>query len=118
VISRAHISKYLQALALATVLFALPLCACAATLADYHSRIREARALTQELADSLKNGSRDRAMVQQKTEAIAKLIPVSEKVEWPGGSIETANQWLPEMLDEFSKEQATPKGRATLAGIN
>jgi hypothetical protein len=105
-------------LALTAVLFAMPLCAGAATLADYHSRIREARTITQELADSLKNGTRDRAMVQQKTEAIAKLIPASEKVEWPGGSIETANQWLPEMLEDLSKEQATPKGRATLAGIN
>ena len=57
-------------------------------------------------------------MFRQKSAAISKLIPASETVEWPGGASKPQTDGAPRCSKNSRKRLATPKGRATLGGIN
>ena len=63
-------------------------------------------------------GNRD---VQRESYLIAQIrreIPETEKVEWPGGSVETANGWLFAELDAFQQEEDSTKRAVILTAIN
>ncbi len=90
--------------------------AAAATLSDYHNRIETARGYTRDL---LKYGDEvNPALERDKTGAMLRAVPPSEKVEWPGGELETDNRWLTTSLDEFAGETDRVKRRAVLTGID
>jgi Domain of unknown function (DUF4129) len=90
---------------------------CGATLDEYHDRVDEARISIDQLLNSLENRDSSTVVLKQKAAEVAALVPPTERVEWPGGSIETGNEWLKDSLDDFSKEISTQKGRAILTGV-
>lgn len=67
-----------------------------ASLEDYQRRIEQAAII----AESFSEAESPAASVSQ----IRKLIPVSEKVEWPRGAVETDNRWLSTELDALARE--------------
>jgi hypothetical protein len=92
-------------------LFCLALPAAAATLDEYQKRVEAAAIDADTLADE---GKRDAATVAE----IRRLVPATEKVDRPGGSLDTDNQWLQTALDEFSAETDAAKRRARMAAIS
>ncbi|MEJ7624986.1 MAG: DUF4129 domain-containing protein [Pyrinomonadaceae bacterium] len=94
-----HVSK-MQGIRLCAVVFAVCLLgdssAFGASLSDYRTRVESALVATDDLLQrpdldnpvALRNGAR----------RIATSIPSSERIEWPGGDVETQNQWLTEAL--------------------
>ncbi len=92
----------------------------AATLSEYHTRIRAADALTKSLArySSQKNFAQGSEYERQTLADIRKNLPVSERVEWQGTSIETNNQWLHDELVEYEKEKQSAKRFSILTAIS
>jgi hypothetical protein len=90
--------------------------AVAATPSNYKLRIDGVRPHIDELKNNLDSGGAE--YERQKIEAILKAIPQTEKIQWPGGSIETENQWLKTGLDGFAAETDLEKREATLTSIS
>lgn len=75
--------------------------AAASTPFDYKKRLDKVIELVDELREYLSDEDRDSE--RQTVEVILEAIPPTEKIEWPGGSLETDNEWLKSSLDEFEK---------------
>lgn len=75
--------------------------AAASTPFDYKKRLDKAIELVDELRESVSDEDRDRD--RQVVDVILQAIPATEKVDWPGGSLETDNEWLKSSLDEVEK---------------
>jgi hypothetical protein len=88
------------------------------TLREYSNQIEKARTSTDELISVVSRSDRNPNLEKEKALAIVEMIPATQKVEWPGGAINTDNKWLVEALGEFSIELATPKGKQILLGIS
>jgi len=87
------------------------------SLSEYLLQIEKARAGTDELIGIVSRPDRNADLEKEKTLKIGALVPANQKVEWPGGSIETDNKWLGEALGEFSLED-TPKRKGILIGVS
>ncbi len=87
--------------------------AAAATLNDYKQRIVSAR---QVLARLIENA--DKPSSSRDIEALGVLLPASEKVEWPSGSVATDNAWLGVEADRLKAEPNAAKRLAMLTGID
>ena len=97
---------------LATVAFCLLFPATivfAKTLAEYRAEVQSAKTSIEKLihyVDEIVDdtNSRDTKQESEALAAIRKSLPVTEKIEWTGTSIETNNQWLEAKLKAFEEE--------------
>lgn len=105
----------------AMLLWAGAYSAFATTPDDYRHKIDSTKKHVEELLETVAKselGSRDS---QQENEIIARIrkeLPASEKIEWPGGSVETANQWLLDKLGEFQNEPDSTKRAVLLTAVS
>ncbi len=93
----------------------------AATLDEYQQRLSSTGRHIDQLLDSVAKaeiGNRDTTRESGIITQIVKELPETEKVDWPGGSIETANQWLARDLKLFQNEPDAVKRAVILTGIN
>jgi hypothetical protein len=88
----------------------------AATLDEYRSHVDAADVGIQSLMDMA--GPRDRIRERSSVDTLRRELPVSETVQWSGGSIETSNKWLHEGFDQFLAEPDAVKRAALLAGLS
>lgn len=104
------------AIALAALfILAVPFTAVAASLVDYKQRIEKAVASADELLEVVDDA--DTTFGRSTIAQIAKDVPVSEKIEWAGGSVETDNAWLASRLAEFTAESDVAQRKAILTEI-
>ncbi len=103
---------------LAAICFASAGVLMASTRDEYRDRTERARSSADALFQRTVNGSQNSAFERGKINEITNAVPAAETLEWPGGSVETGNQWLTKMLDEFSAEPDVDKRRAKLTGIS
>lgn len=87
----------------------------AATLENYRERLDEAQAYAYELAEIV--GDDDDEFEREIVADIRALLPPTEKIDWPGGSLETDNKWLRKRLDEFDREPDDAKRGAIIIEI-
>ena len=85
------------------------------TPAEYRNDIDAAKAGIVVLTRYLDNGSgpNEPRLVRE----VRDRLPVSQRVEWPGSSVESANQWLNARLDAFTSEPDFDKRRQILIEI-
>lgn len=96
-----------QILVICLVSVLLPLTALAADLADYQKRVRSARAGIQSLLSNLateKAGNTPDVPTAKVFDEVRKLLPNSEKIDTPNGSIETNNEWFGDRLKAAQAE--------------
>src|SRR5215203_1236143 len=111
------------AAALFCLLF-LPLNCLAKTLSEYRDGVKAAGKSVRELTayvddvleeDDSQDTLRERALLAE----IRRALPATDRVEWEGSSVETANQWLEAGLKAFEEETKDwNKRRLILNGIN
>lgn len=91
----------------------------AATLNEYYIRIHTAGALTKSLiiGSGKKEFVKGSDFERQTLIDLRKNLPVSEKIEWQGTSIETNNQWLYDQLEAYENEEDPAKRLTILTGI-
>ncbi len=97
------------------------LTASAASLEDYRKRVESVHVYVAELmigVGTSELGKRDTRHEGDVIARIRRVLPPTEKVEWPGGSVETANQWLFTSLEQFQNEDDSAKRGVILTGIN
>ena len=90
--------------------------AAASSLTDYHRRIDTARAYTDELLKY--SDESNPTFDDQKITALKTSVPSSEKIEWPGGGLETDNRWLALQLDDLADETNLANRGRILNGIS
>jgi hypothetical protein len=88
----------------------------AATPSDYKQRIDRVRRYVEEPQNNLRSG--DGEYERRTAGLILEEVPQREKISWPGGSIETDNQWLKTALDDFLAEKDAGKRGAILSSIS
>ncbi len=88
----------------------------AASLADYKTRVEQASVASDELFESLDDA--DETYERQTIAKIEKLLPITEKIEWPDGSVETGNEWIRAKLTEFADVRDAAKRGAILTEIS
>lgn len=82
-----------------------------AELASYSSRILSVEA-------DIAAGIEDADAVNRETIAgIRNKLPATERIDWPGGSVNTENTWLHQKLDEFENERDDSKRTTILKEI-
>ena len=100
-------AKKLLVIAAVCLLF-LPLNGFAKTLAEYRTGLQSAANHTRELLDYADDRSAgDEKDIAYEREILARIrqsLPVTEKIEWAGFSVETGNQWLEARLKAFEEE--------------
>ena len=94
----------------------LPVDVSAKNLAEYHAGVKSVEDSIQKLSASIDDGIHEGGAENIKFEReivadIRKKIPVTEKIEWEGNSIETNNQWLEAKLKAFEGESANAAAR-------
>lgn len=87
----------------------------AATPADYKKRIDSAKRGVEQLFTDLADG--DSVVERDSIAEIERLIPSNEKIEWPGGDVETDNKWLRARLTDFVAAKDKAERGAILTGI-
>ncbi|MEP6903109.1 MAG: DUF4129 domain-containing protein [Actinomycetota bacterium] len=95
----------------------------AKNLAEYHKSLNSAKEWTQRLIDYVHEVAENENLEDIKNEreilgGIRQNLPITEKVEWEGTSIETNNQWLEAKLKAFEDEKDWPKRRLILTAIS
>jgi hypothetical protein len=89
--------------------------AAASTLDDYKKRLDDA---SQDVLQTRSaEDQRDRATAETLVAAITREIPATERVEWPGGSVETDNSWLTVAIESYRVETTRTKRWEILDGI-
>lgn len=91
------------------------------TLSGYRKNIESTKGVVGQLLETVASselGKRDEYAERELVAQAGKTLPATEKVEWKGGSIETANQWLFAQLAAFQNEQDSTKRGVILTGIN
>ena len=94
---------------LLAILFLASSVSAATTLAEYRREIQKTKNLVDVLVKAEAGDSSTAESAKSLQETLAKLrasLPVSEKIEWQGTSIETNNQWLPDKLNEYEKDES------------
>ena len=97
------------------------LSASADTLDDYRQRVESVDSYVEELLVGVGTSEQGKRDVPHENDVIAhirRVLPPTEKVEWPNGSVETANQWLFASLEQFQNEDDPAKRGVILTGIN
>lgn len=105
--------------ALAILLTVLPVHA--ANLTEYRERVESARAISEQLLDYVAKAEQGDVNPEFEHRMLAQIrdkIPPTEKIEWPGNSVETANEWLDAKLEAFRNEPDTTKRAVILTEIN
>ncbi|MEQ1644027.1 MAG: DUF4129 domain-containing protein [Pyrinomonadaceae bacterium] len=74
----------------------------AATLNEYQSRVGSATAGCEELREIVADNDTD--LERDSLVELRRLVPRSERIELPGGAIETENIWFHAALDNFGSE--------------
>lgn len=97
-----NFSRFIIVLNATLIVCVAAVCGLGETLKDYQRRIVQGKAAARELVEMI--GSEDPAVEAEKIAELRRLIPKTEKVDAPGGSIETDNAWLSSSLDELSAE--------------
>ena len=98
-----------------------PFTASAVTLAEYRKSIDSTAAYVAELrqyAAGQKKGAYDPDVAAELISSIRGNLKQTEKVEWPGGSVETSNEWFSERLGAFEKESDEKKQAEILTGVS
>ena len=93
----------------------------AKNLNEYRQSIRTAQKYTEELlqyVEATAAGDEDYEYESGIIKEIRSNLPASEIIEWQGSSVETANQWLRDKLDNFQKEKNTAKRAESLMAVN
>ncbi len=90
--------------------------ALAATPAEYKLRVESARIGVEELLQNLDSADDD--WKRRTFSEIESDVPASERIEWPGGSVETQNGWLATKLKEFSNFRGEKYQREILIEIS
>ena len=101
------------------VLAAIP--AFGTTLAEYQKQISSAKAGVEELLVAVGNSEQGKGNVKYESDVIAEIrneLPATEKVEWPGGSVDTANGWLFAQLEQFQSETDSAKRGILLTAVS
>src|SRR5690606_17799531 len=113
----AEVNRHLVLAALfAAALFAMPRAAAAGDLADYTSRLTDARAIVREMIVELVNHSGQTSISgfdADKVNMLRALLPAKETVETPDGPVLASNAWLHSSIDEYITRE-TPEGRAEI----
>jgi Domain of unknown function (DUF4129) len=89
----------------------LPIDVSAKNLAEYHAIVKSVEDSVQKLTASIDDGIHESGAenINLEREIVAdirKKLPVTEKIEWEGNSIEADNQWLEAKLKAFEDESA------------
>lgn len=95
--------------------------ASAASLDDYRQRVESVHIYVEELLAEVGNAEQGKRDMRHESEVIAhirRVLPPTENVEWPTGSVETANQWLYASLEQFQNEADPAKRGVILTGVN
>jgi hypothetical protein len=100
----------------AVLMLCLGATATAATLDDYKKRLDNARDSSLSLAATM-DGSAPIAQAKL-IDDIRHDVPATEKVEWPGGSVETDNSWLPIAIEALKIETSRAKRKDIADGIS
>ncbi len=81
------------------------------TLDDYKAKIDSARILAIEVEDSLRDDGDEIAgpLSREFAAQIRKDFPASERIEWEGGTVETANQWMLDKVGALEGEADSKK---------
>jgi hypothetical protein len=120
--SPARRSVFSPALLVCLLIFlALPLSISGAvTLTEYRQKVQK----TKNLAEILLNVDEQNlspaeisAYTQKNLAALRQNLPASEKIEWPGTSIETDNRWLHDKLDSYEKQNDAARRKNILREI-
>jgi len=93
----------------------------AATVAQYREKITTGESLVEDLLYIDEEDLSPNERSAHESEIIAQLrqaVPVSEKVEWKGNSVETNNAWLHDKLNEYEKDKNLSKREAILNEIS
>jgi len=99
--------------------FGMPVAA--ADLNDYKNRVDASRDGVSRMLNNValvETGEAPADSDEDINELIRKLVPPAEKVEWPGGTVETSNQWLQISLDALEKEPDATKRAVMLTEID
>jgi hypothetical protein len=112
-IRRPHILRAAAVILMAVV---LTMTTPAASVENYKTRIDSARAAVDSLL--LNDDGPDAEAAREIFATIRENIPASERVEWPGGSVETDNTWLGEALTKYESAEADNERAAALAEIS
>ncbi|HEY8562225.1 MAG TPA: DUF4129 domain-containing protein [Pyrinomonadaceae bacterium] len=87
----------------------------AKTLAEYRAGLQSAARHAEELLDYVdevsSGGEKDAAYERDLLSIIRISLPITEKIEWSGTSVETGNQWLEERLKTFEEETSDWENR-------
>lgn len=86
-----------------------------ATPQDYFGRIERARFSVDRV---ITGGSTIAESPEAFAAQIKQLVPVTERIEWTGGSVETANAWLHEDLDRFAAAGSDADRETIAQGIS
>jgi len=105
----------------AMIVTTLHFTAFATTPDEYRHKIDSTKKHVEELLETVAKSESSNRDTQQENEIIARIrtdLPASEKVEWPGGSVETANQWLLDRMSEFQDEADSTKRAILLTAVS
>ncbi|MEP6787674.1 MAG: DUF4129 domain-containing protein [Acidobacteriota bacterium] len=111
----------LQSSFAAVLMWAGTLSALATTPDEYQQTIDSTEKRVEELLETVAKselGSRDTQHENEIIALIRKELPASEKIDWPGGSVETANQWLLDKVGEFQGEGDSTKRAVILTAVS
>ncbi len=87
----------------------------AASLSDYQDRLGDAISGTEELIDIVAEGETE--LENESLVELRLLLPKSERIDIPGGTIETENSWFAVSLDNFAAETDETKRTEILNSI-
>ncbi len=109
-------SRYYRSACVVILTIALPAAVFASSLSDYKERVKTVQSTIEALLVSI-----DDLTPQVERDAFAQIerrLPPSEKVEWPGGSVETDNRWLGDQLTQFQDPSAEDERISILTAIS
>jgi hypothetical protein len=91
--------------------------ASATTLDDYKERVESARVLASQVEESIGD---EEAVGVTPTDLASKIrqdFPASERIEWEGGTVETASQWLLDKAAAVEEQKDPQKQRLLISEI-
>ncbi|MGE3466210.1 MAG: DUF4129 domain-containing protein [Pyrinomonadaceae bacterium] len=88
----------------------------AASLDDYQSRVDAAYGISRGLIDVAANEDAD--LEAEEVAELRRLLPGTESVDLPGGSVQVDNTWLAAAIGEFEAEQDPAKRTEMILGIS
>ena len=89
----------------------------AITLETYKTKIDSARKLAIQLEDSIRTDDAVEEANREFVDQVRKDFPLSERIEWQGGSVETANDWLLDKTKSVESETDTQKRLPNVVAI-